>query len=71
VDIFIRVINMDTAISEQVVSNIDGSYTIFLNARLTFESHLKSYVHAMQHILNDDFNGELTADEIERIRHVG
>lgn len=70
-EVYTKVINMDTAISEHVVSNIDGSYTIFLNARLTFESRLKSYEHAMRHILNDDFNSELTADEIEKARHAG
>lgn len=51
-------LNMDTKIPEQVVKNQDDSYTIFLNSKLTREEHLKSYAHAIEHILGDDFQKE-------------
>ncbi len=68
-EVYIKVIDMDTCIKEQVTQNHDGSYTIFLNARHSFESHMKSYLHAMEHIVNEDFGSELSADQLERIRH--
>ena len=55
-DINIQMIDMDVMIPEQVVQNPDGSYTIFLNARLSHERHLETYAHAMHHILNHDFD---------------
>ena len=68
-EVYIKVIDMDTCIKEQVTQNQDGSYTIFLNARHSFESHMKSYIHAMEHIVNKDFDSEASADQIEKIRH--
>lgn len=66
--IFTQVIDMDTAISEQVVKNSDDTYTIFLNARLAWEKIMLSYYHAVQHIENGDFNKE-NADQIEYFGH--
>lgn len=40
---------------EMVVPNEDGSYTILINSRLTYDSQLKAYEHAMRHINNNDF----------------
>ena len=37
-DINTRIIDMDTLIGEQVVKNVDDSYTILLNARLSSET---------------------------------
>lgn len=68
-DIYVKMINMDTCIKEQVTQNQDGSYTIFLNVRHSFDTLMKSYLHAVEHIVNDDFDSELSADEIEEIRH--
>lgn len=54
-EINVQFLNMDTMIPEQLVKNEDDSYTIFLNARLSHDSQLKSYYHAMKHILGNDF----------------
>lgn len=40
---------------EMVIPNEDGSYTIFINARLNYEQQLKAYLHAMKHITGEDF----------------
>ena len=67
-DINVQLLDMDTKIPEQLVKNADDSYTIFLNARLSQESRLKSYYHALKHILGNDFKkGDV--QEIERIAH--
>ena len=54
---------MDVMIREQVIRNSDGSYTIFLNSRITWEAQLLAYRHALGHIINGDFEKE-SADHI-------
>lgn len=51
----VQFLNMDTMIPEHLIKNADGSYTIFLNSRLSRETQLKSYYHALKHIQRDDF----------------
>ena len=58
-------INMDTAVSEQVVQNEDDSFSIFLNSRLSCERQMLAYQHALEHIMNDDFSKDC-ADDIEK-----
>lgn len=61
--------NMPLTIKEYVVSNPDTSYTIVLNARHTDSIQLQAYHHAVQHILNGDFEKESPADLIEIHAH--
>ena len=61
-------INMDVLVNEHIVSNPDGSYTILLNARHTRERQMKAYLHALSHILGDDFE-KSDADAIELAAH--
>lgn len=53
---------------EMVILNEDGSYTIFLNSRLNWESQIDGYIHAMKHILGEDFE-KLNVQEIEKKAH--
>ena len=53
---------------EMVVPNEDGSYTIFINAALNYESQQAALKHAMSHIENDDFYKE-DVQEIEYLAH--
>lgn len=62
-NINVQLLNMDTKIPEQLVKNDDDSYTVFLNARLSQESRVKSYCHALAHIANNDFAKE----DVQRI----
>ena len=41
--------------NEMVCLNEDGSYTILINARLSRESQVDAYVHAIDHIEKKDF----------------
>lgn len=59
-------INMDTKFDEHVIFNEDGSFTIFLNARLNWERQMLAYQHAIKHIMNHDFEKD-NADEIEQM----
>ena len=67
-DINVQLLNMDTKIPEQLVKNNDDSYTIFLNSRLSRDSQLKSYYHALKHIRENDFAKE-EVQEIEANAH--
>lgn len=53
---------------EMVSANEDGSYTILINARLSYDGQLKAYEHAMRHIENDDFQ-ESDVQKIEYEAH--
>jgi hypothetical protein len=62
-EINVQLLNMDTKIPEQLIKNDDDSYTIFLNARLSQESRIKSYYHALKHIHEQDFE----KDDLQKI----
>ena len=59
---------MDVLVGEQITANSDGSYTIFLNARLSHERQLEAYAHALSHIQGNDFEKD-NADMIELSAH--
>lgn len=67
-DINTKIIDMDVLVGEQITANSDGSYTIFLNARLSYERQLEAYAHALRHIQENDFEKE-NADQIEVDAH--
>lgn len=67
-DINVQLLDMDTKIPEQLIKNNDDSYTVFLNARLSQESRIKSYYHALKHIANNDFEKE-SVQAVEQKAH--
>ena len=67
-DINVQIMDMDTMIPEHLVKNDDDTYTIFLNARLSRDSQLKYYHHALKHIIENDFQKE-DVQEIETETH--
>lgn len=68
-DIFVKLIDMPCDLRGHVNLNYDGSYTIFINARLSHRMQQQVYLHEMHHILNFDFERE-NVDEIEAIAHM-
>lgn len=63
-----QIVLLDMSTNEAVTVNEDGSYTIFINARLNREQQIKSYYHAMKHITGKDFEKE-NVQEIEVLAH--
>lgn len=53
-DIFIYYIDLGSVRATSTL-NEDGSYSIFLNARLSREQQITEYMHELRHILSDDF----------------
>ncbi len=66
-DYNIQFIDMNN-IPETVCPNADGSYTIFVNSKLTVERQQESALHALFHILQNDFEKN-DVDVIEQKAH--
>lgn len=69
IDFQVRLIQFpNNMVKETVVSNEDGSYTIFIDASLSREEQRERFCHAMRHILGDDFS-KYDVDKIEFVAH--
>ena len=55
-DVNVVLEDFPTKTAETVTENADGTYTIFINSRLSYERQLVAYEHAMKHIEKDDFS---------------
>lgn len=47
----------------QTVKNEDGTYSVFINARMASNQIEKTYMHEIEHIENGDFD----KDQVQRI----
>lgn len=54
--------------NEMVFENDDGSFTIMINSRLSHDTQLIAYHHAMKHIKNNDFQKN-DVQAIETVAH--
>ena len=55
-----------------IIENIEsGDTCCVLNARMTHEQNQKTYEHELKHLECDDLHSELSANEIESLRHKG
>lgn len=55
-DVYVHLIDFpNTTVTEAVTQNEDGSYSIFINAKLSKEKQQYAYAHALRHIDNFDF----------------
>ena len=54
-DVNVQVLDFGNSIPATVTINEDGSFSIFLNARLSYEQRMQAYLHEMRHIQKDDF----------------
>lgn len=65
-----RVVMLDlpTTVRGYVLRTFDGFCTIVLNSKLNIWQNRKSFKHELDHLLNGDFDSDLTATEIEAMR---
>ena len=70
-NVLVRLVDMPCSVRGCVVRDYDNDefYTIMINSRLSAEMQKSTYRHEIEHIESDDFSCDLTADEIESIRH--
>ena len=66
----INVVIMDNpfGVKGSINKNIDGSYTIIINAHLNAEQQKEVYLHELYHVLADDFTKD-DINKIEKIAH--
>lgn len=79
---YVRVVlvDMPTTIHGYTVCDSSDFYTVALNSRLSSEMQKYAYDHELSHIINGDFSRmqdanrdlqeEISADELEKIRHI-
>lgn len=67
-DVNVVLLDFPNSGKEMVVPNEDGSYTVLINAKLSYATQLKAYEHALSHINEDDFS-KPDVQAIEAIAH--
>lgn len=65
-DVNVVLLDFKTSKGNEMVSvNEDGTYTILINSRLSYDGQLKAYEHAMKHIQENDFE----KDDVQKIEY--
>jgi len=64
IDYQVRFIKLGHNVKEAVTKNSDDSYTIFIDNRLCKEAQNEAFLHAIKHILDNDFE-KVDVNQIE------
>lgn len=56
-DIYVYIVDLPPAVSE-LVTPCCGGFTIYLNARLSYQDRVKAYLHALKHVVRNDWEKE-------------
>ena len=56
-DIYVYIVDMPTTAAEMIMP-CPGGYTIYLNAKLSYQERLKAYLHALGHVERNDWEKE-------------
>lgn len=71
-DIFVHYIDFKNSIPATSTVNDDGSYSIFINSRLSDNQQADGYIHELHHILQLDFESrDRNIDVVEYNTHKG
>ncbi len=66
VDFFVHILPFPVdSIGGAVTPNDDGTFSIYINSRVSEERQRKAYRHELGHIVNGDFWNDLPIEEIE------
>lgn len=58
-DYYIRIIKLPEGIKAMIIPNDDGTFSMYLDSRRTWEQWLDDWEHEVWHILRNDFyNGQ-------------
>ena len=68
-DIFVYIVDMPTTAAEMIMPCY-GGYTIYLNARLSYQDRVKAYMHALKHVERNDWSKD-NIQMIEKEAHDG
>ena len=67
-DFVVREVPFPYSVKSCVTPNNDGSFSIYINSKLSQDQKRKALDHEIDHIENDDFYNNKPIDKIER-RH--
>ena len=68
IDYYIRLIDLPSyTLGGAVTPNDDGTYSVYINARLDAEHRKRACDHEIAHIIADDLHNSRTIEEIENI----
>ena len=67
-DIYVYIVDLKSSVPEMVTQNPDGTYTVILNARYSYERQVEACIHACRHIDGGDFE-KTDVQEIETDAH--
>lgn len=67
VDYFVHIVPfpVDAGCDGAVTPNPDGTYSVYLDARTTFERRIRAVRHEIDHISCDDFYNERCIKDVE------
>lgn len=68
-EVFVVMAELPATVKSFVIANVDQTYTIVINSRLSHEQNMKSYQHELDHIRNGDYDRKICADLIELYAH--
>ena len=67
VDYFVRVVDFPVCSCGGLVTpNEDGTFSVYINSRLSHEQNKKSMRHELRHMEHDDFYRTAPIEQIER-----
>lgn len=64
-NVHIYYIDMPYSVTSTIVECEDGSYTIYINNRLSYEKQLEGYLHEIRHLENNDLNNCYDVQKVE------
>ena len=68
-DFYVYIVDMPTTAAEMILP-CEGGYTVYLNARLSYQDRVKAYMHAMKHVERKDWEND-DVQQIEMEAHDG
>ena len=57
----------DSTIGGAVIPNDDGTFSVYINSRRSFEAQVASLYHELAHISGNDFYNGLSIGEVEQL----
>lgn len=65
VDYYVRIVDLPIGIGGMVTPNEDGTYSVYINARLSRQQNINSLEHERNHMAHDDFSRDLPVETLE------
>lgn len=68
-DIYVYLVDLPPSVPE-MITPCDCGFTVYLNARLSYQDRVKAYIHALEHVERNDWEKD-NVQLIEKEAHDG